>query len=210
MGGVRRVGLLRLADMIKGLSSYKFYNVPIDQEESRAHLYRLPSKGVAAVETAVVGAESDDIADILQEWEEYGQNLINIVEVPRQGAVLESSLTVSAETGVQTYRHQLTLPTRSLGKAAAALLISLAHVEDLIAFVELWDGTTLLMGWDDGSVKLSGVESTTGGSWGDAPGHDITLACDSEYPLLPLAIVDNDAVIMEFNASIAETFFSCL
>ena len=213
MGGIRRVGIVRLGAMIKGSNSFKFYddNPQLTEDDDRCHLYRVPDEGFAAVETvAPPDAPVLVLESIIQDWEDFGRTLIGQIAVPRQGTVLESSLTVNEETGVQLYRHQLTIPTRSLGKDAVRLLVSLAHVEDLIAFVETYGGKTLLMGWNDEPVKLSGVESTTGAAWGDAPGHNIILACESEYPLLPLALANNDSILFDFVPSVSEAFFSFL
>lgn len=213
MGGIRRVGIVRLGEMIKGSNSFKFYDddPQYPYANNRCHLYLVPSKGFAAVETV----EPQDspvlvLETIKQDWEDYGGALIKQIAVPRQGTVLESSLTVNEETGVQLYRHQLTIPTRSLGNGAVRLLVSLAHVEDLIGFVETYGGKTLLMGWKDAPVKLSGVESTTGAAWGDAPGHNIILACESEYPLLPLALANNDNILFDFVPAVSEAFFAHL
>lgn len=207
MGGVRRIGFVNIAEMVKSSASLNFYYDA--QGDDAIHLYRLPEKGVAAIET-VSGNEIipsvDEIADF---WADESPNLINFVNIPRQGAVLESNLEANAETGVSTYVNTLTIPTRSLGAAAVKMLFELRNA-DCLVFVETYGGEVLMMGWENEPVRLTGDTGTTGANWGDTFGHDIVLTSDSEYPPLPLALVNVDSIIKEFDASIAEIFYNNL
>ncbi len=84
------------------------------------------------------------------------------------------------ENGVSTWSQEIEIFTPSLSAANREAIMGIATAKGVVAVVELYNGVTYVVGWDDiinfqATLMLSGDDSTSGKALKDQNGETIVL-----------------------------------